>query len=171
MTNRGIGDHKRNDRARANVLQQNISGGIPRLINDDSAFLSFICCFTAMEALGGFLAPAEGNGARFKAFVKGYFPNPYPANVDELWKARNAIVHGFSPGPFGLTHHNSTAHLKRIPDGRLVLNAEDFYAALVFAAKQYFDALATDSALQTSLVERVNDNKTGFLVVVATRVS
>jgi len=32
-------------------------GGIPSLLNDDGAFLSFICSLTAIEALGGFLSP------------------------------------------------------------------------------------------------------------------
>jgi len=139
-------------------------GGIPSLLNDDGAFLSFICSLTAVEALGGFLKPKEGNGARFKAFVKAYFADPYPSQVDALWKFRNAAVHGFSPGPYKLTHHNSHAHLT-IDGGLTILNAEDFYAALVTASKRYFDAVAKDAALQASLVERANDPDTGVMVV------
>jgi hypothetical protein len=45
-------------------------GGIPCVLNDDGAFLSFICCLTATEALGGFLHPQPGNGARFNEFVR-----------------------------------------------------------------------------------------------------
>jgi hypothetical protein len=47
-------------------------GGIPSLLNDDGAFLSFICSLTAIEALGGFLNPKLGNGPRFKKFVQRY---------------------------------------------------------------------------------------------------
>ena len=141
-------------------------GGIPSLLNDDGAFLSFICGLTGTEALGGFLSPKLGNGPRFKTFVQGYFPDPYPAQADELWKLRNAAVHGFSPGRYKLTHHNSHLHLTS--DGGLtVLNAEDFYATLVGAAKRYFDELRTNPALQAAFEERTKDPETGVLVVAA----
>jgi hypothetical protein len=139
-------------------------GGIPSLLNDDGAFLSFICTLTATEALGGFLSPSLGNGPRFKTFVQRCFPGPYPAQADALWKLRNAAVHGFSSGPYKLTHHNSHLHLTQ--DGGLtVLNAEDFYATLVSASKRYFDDADKDAALQAAFVERTNDPETGVLVV------
>ena len=137
-------------------------GGIPSLLTDDGAFLSFICILTAIEALGGFARPKEKNGPRFKSFVKDYFADPYPGQADNLWKLRNAAVHGLSPGPYKLTHHNSHVHLTT-DAGLIVLNAEDFYGALLQAARRYFEALAKDASLQAMLVERAND--TGVLVV------
>jgi len=140
-------------------------GGIPSLLNDDGAFLSFICVLTGTEALAGFLSPRlTGNGPRFKVFIQRYFPDPYPAQAEDLWKFRNAIVHAFSPGSYKLTHHNSHIHLKQ-HEGLTILNAEDFYAALVSASKRYFDELAKDSGLQQSLIEAASDSKTGVLVV------
>jgi hypothetical protein len=139
-------------------------GGIPSLLNNDGAFLSFICSLTAIEALGGFLSPSLGNGPRFKTFIQRYFPDPYPAQADDLWKLRNAAVHGFSTGPYKLTHHNSHLHLTQ--DGGLtVLNAEDFYATLVSTSKRYFDDIAKDRVLQNAFVQRANDPETGVLVV------
>ena len=133
------------------------------MLNDDGAFLSFICVLTATEALAGFLSPKlAGNGARFKTFIQRYFPDPYPAQAEDLWKFRNAIVHAFSPRPYSLTHHNSHIHLKQ-HGGLTILNAEDFYAALVSASKRYFDDLATDSALQQNLIKATQ--KTGVIVV------
>ena len=139
-------------------------GGIPCLLNDDGAFLSFICTLTATEALGGFLSPKLGNGPRFRIFVQSYFPDPYPMQADALWKLRNAAVHGFSPRPYKLTHHNSHLHLTQ-DGGLMVLNAEDFYATLVSSSKRYFDDLDKDAALQAAFVERANDPDTGVLVV------
>jgi hypothetical protein len=139
-------------------------GGIPSLLNDDGAFLSFICSLTAIEALGGFVSPKDGNRARFQTFVQRYFPDPYPTQSDGLWKLRNAAVHGFSPGTYSLTHHNSHVHLTQ-NEGRTVLNAEDFYAALVSASKRYFDDLCSDTALQAAFLERTKDPETGVLVV------
>lgn len=139
-------------------------GGIPSLLNDGGAFLSFICTLTATEALGGFLNPKAKNGPRFKSFVKEYFPSPLNGQSDTLWKLRNAAVHGFSPGPYKLTHHNSQLHLTT-DAGLIVLNAEDFYAALVTGAKKYFDALQGSPALRSAFEERANDPYTGLLAV------
>jgi hypothetical protein len=139
-------------------------GGIPSTLNDNAAFLSFICTLTAVEALWGFLKPSEKNGPRFKAFILGYFSQPYHAHADTLWRLRNAAVHGFSPGPYKLTHHNG--HLHMTNDGGLtVLNAEDFYAALVAASEKYFADLKKDVTLQASFIQRANDPGTGLLVV------
>jgi hypothetical protein len=150
------------------VVKTNFSrvylGGIPSLLNDDGAFMSFICCLTAMEALGGFIEPGAGNAVRFKAFISRYMPEPLSRQAGELWKLRNAAVHGFSPGPYALTHHSTLAHLSA-SNGRTVLNAEDFYAALVVATKRYFDDLECDEALQAAFDRRMNDPDTGVMVV------
>jgi len=139
-------------------------GGIPSTLNDDAAFLSFICTLTAIEALGGFLKPSEKNGPRFKGFILAYFPSAYHAQVDVLWRFRNAAVHGFSPGPYKLTHHNGHLHMT-VDGGLTVLNAEDFYAALVTASERYFADLKSDAALQSSFQQRANDTNTGVLGV------
>lgn len=139
-------------------------GGIPSTLNDDAAFLSFICTLTAVEALGGFFEPGKKNGPRFKAFILRFFPQAYHAHADALWKFRNAAIHGFSPGPYKLTHHKGHLHMTR--DGGLsVLNAEDFYTALVVASEKYFAELKNDAALQTSFMQRANDPDTGVLAV------
>lgn len=141
-------------------------GGIPSLLNDSGgAFLSFICTLTGIEALGGFLKPKDKNGPRFMTFVKNYFPAPLDAQSVTLWKFRNSAVHGFSPGPYyKATHHNSHLHLTT-DNGLTVLNAEDFYAAFVMAAKKYFDALQDDASLRAAFEERAKDSNTGVLMV------
>jgi hypothetical protein len=45
-------------------------GGIPSLLNDDGAFLSFICVLTATEALGGFLNPAPETALGLRSLSK-----------------------------------------------------------------------------------------------------
>jgi hypothetical protein len=143
-----------------------VLGGIPCLPNNDGAFLSFICCLTATEALGGLVNPKGANRDRLGQFVSDYFPEPLRFQAERLWDLRNALVHGYSPGPaYKLTHHEQRAHLTTTADGLPVLNAEDFYAALVFAAKNYFDKLRGDAALQAAFVERLDDAKTSYLDV------
>ena len=73
-------------------------------------------------------------------------------------------MHGFSPGPYQLTHHNSHLHLTQ-NGGVTILNAEDFYAALVSVSKRYFDDVGNDTALQRAFEERAQDPKTGLLTV------
>ena len=46
-----------------------------------------------------------------------------------------------------------------------MLNAEDFYATLVLAAKRYFDDTRSDAFLQAVFLERANDPDTGVLAV------
>jgi hypothetical protein len=138
--------------------------GVPTMLNDNAAYLSFICVLTAIEALGGFLNPKFRNGPRFKEFVKRYLPDPYQAEADSLWDFRNAVVHGFSPGPYKLTHHQHKLHLKQ-DGGCTILNADDFFDALESAYRQYFRELENDTALQEAFEERVSDPKTGILIV------
>jgi hypothetical protein len=138
--------------------------GIPRLLNDDGAFLSFITVVTGTEALAGLYAPSKKNGERFQEFVARYYPAEYRPFIENLWELRNAVVHCFHPGPFALTHHASWAHLK--PQGEtFVLNAEDFYAALLIASKQYFSALEVTPELQASFLKRVASSSGGAMQV------
>ena len=59
--------------------------GIPRLLNDDGAYLSFGCSFSGTEALAGYRYPRENaNGVKFKDFL---WSSPCPA----------PILFGFAP--------------------------------------------------------------------------
>jgi hypothetical protein len=144
--------------------------GIPRLLNDDGAFLSFIAVVTGTDALAGLCGPTKQTGERFQEFVRNYFSAEYQPFVEKLWELRNALVHCFHSGPFALTHHASWAHLR--PQGEvIVLNAEDFYAALLIASKRYFEALEATPALQQSFLKRVSSTSGGapqMLTAVAT---
>jgi len=141
-------------------------GGIPGLLTDDGAFLSFVAVLTGTEALAGFFAPTLSNGDRFRGFVSKFYPANLRDRADDLWRLRNAIVHAFHPGPFALSHHMSRLHLTA-PHGQVILNAEDFYAALVEASRAYFTALATESDLLKAFVARLNDPSGGMPHVVA----
>ncbi|MBA2547553.1 MAG: hypothetical protein H0V16_03720 [Burkholderiaceae bacterium] len=114
-------------------------GGIPNLLNDNGFFLAFVAVLTGTEALAGLFAPTSLTGDRFRSFIATYYPEEYWPFSDRLWEFRNVMIHSFNPGPFALTHHNSRHHLKA-PLGITMLNAEDFYAALLAAARAYFEA-------------------------------
>jgi hypothetical protein len=108
-------------------------GGIPRLLDETGAFLSFLCVVTAIDILAGAWAPASGSGERFKGFVQAYFPVGLRERSEDLWRFRNLMIHAFNPGPFALVCHQSRLHLS--PQGEVtILNAEDFYAGLLCAS-------------------------------------
>jgi len=131
-------------------------GGIPRLLNEDGAYLAFLAIVSATDTLAGLFAPTRRSGERFRAFVETYFPEDHRPFAERLWELRNAIVHSFNPGPyFGLTFHASRQHLKS-PVGHVTLNAEDLFAALLFASRAYFDSLLIDVNLQANFQKRVN---------------
>jgi len=132
-------------------------GGIPSLLNDDGAFLSFVCVLSATEALAGCRFPEKADsGDRFKNFVTVYYPGRYGPLAEQLWTFRCAMVHAGQPGPFVLTHHNSHLHLGATQAGQAILNAEDFYAALVFAAQRYLADARTQPSVREALVVRLN---------------
>lgn len=135
--------------------------GIPRLLNDDGAFLSFLAVIAATEALAGLYAPAAGTGDRFREFVARYYPDNLRGHAQQLWKFRNAIVHCFHPGPFALTHHASRVHLTTTGPGIVTLNAEDFYSALLSASRAYFEDLALSPEMQASFSKRISDTDGG----------
>jgi hypothetical protein len=144
--------------------------GIPRLLNDDGAFLSFITVVTATDALAGLFAPNQQTGDRFREFIVRYYPEELRAHAENLWELRNALVHCFHPGPFALTHHASWAHLR--PQGEaIVLNAEDFYAALLFSSKRYFSELETSDELQVAFLKRTSSASGGAPQVFAAQAS
>jgi hypothetical protein len=75
------------------------------------------------------------------------------------------MVHSFSPAGFFLTHHHSEQHLRPTYDDRPVLNAEDFYTALVVAAESYFANLRDDADLQALMIARLDDSQGGPIAV------
>jgi len=140
-------------------------GGVPQLIRDETAFLSFVCMLAGTEALSGYLEPDNSspgaNGERFRQFIREHFPQEYRSLAGQLWDFRNGMAHGFSPRQFALTHHNSAAHLQRTPDSATVLNAEDFYAAFLAAARSYFTALSSSPELQARFSRRIDSRSGG----------
>ena len=137
-------------------------GGIPLIIRDKSAFLSFVCVLTGIEALSGYRFSNQSLvNRRFKDFITAYFPPEYHSLVEPLWKFRNKMVHAFCPAEFGLTHHNSSVHFSQSPDGRTILNAEDFFKAFASASEKFFTELESGPSLHQSMLDRINDLRDG----------
>jgi hypothetical protein len=140
--------------------------GIPLLLNDDGAYLSFGCTFTGTEALAGYRYPREKYyGVKFKAFLLEYFDPRYHPFADELWELRNSVVHGFSPKHFALCHGQPEAHFTDRPHYVKVLNADSLFRDFQTAAERYLAALASDRTLQAIFEKHIRSKKGGGLYV------
>jgi hypothetical protein len=115
---------------------------------------------SAIESLAGTYMPDHGTGERFREFVSTFFPKTYQSNVDPLWKFRNRMIHSFNPSPFMILCRNSRMHLCEASGVRM-LNAEDFYADLVAASRDYFGALYRDPELQRRFGKRITSDEGG----------
>ena len=135
------------------------------MMKNETSFLSFICTLTAVEALAGYRYPDSGDlhspGTRFCRFISDYFPADYHPLADDLWNFRNGMVHGFCPRRFALTEHQSHMHLRGTPEGVTVLNAEDFYAALLGASRRYFSELEVATELKDNFIARLESEQGG----------
>lgn len=135
-------------------------GVIPRLMNEEGTYLSFVSMLSAIECLAGAYMPQKGTGERFRAFVTKFFPGVYKGYVDALWEFRNRMIHAFNPHPFTILCHNSRMHLCDAGGSRM-LNAEDFYADLLSASRSYFLELYSDINLQKQFGARINADDGG----------
>jgi hypothetical protein len=135
-------------------------GCIPRLLDEEGMFLAFLSFLTAVDILAGVFSPAPTPGARFRSFAGRFLPDGLGSLGDELWKARNLMVHSFNPGQFGLVCGQSRLHLSK-NHNITTLNAQDVYAALVTAARAYFDALRNAPELQQVFAKRIAETDGG----------
>lgn len=135
-------------------FDQYFLGVIPRLLNEDGMFLSFMSVLIAVDSLAGAYLPDKGTGERFRAFFTDFFPASYGAHIDDLWKFRNHMIHSMNPQPFMIVCRNSRMHLCEASGVRM-LNAEDFYADLVMASRAYFSALYAGPELQNRFARRI----------------
>jgi hypothetical protein len=141
-------------------FDQYYRGVIPRLLNEEGLFLAFVSMLAAVESLAGTYMPDQGAGEWFRVFVSTFFPKTYETHVDQLWKFRNRMIHSFNPSPFMILCRNSRMHLCDASGVRM-LNAEDFYADLVSASRDYFGALYSDLELQRRFGKRLTSDEGG----------
>ena len=140
--------------------------GIPHLLNDDGAYLSFGCMFSGVEALAGYCYPDQKqNGLKFKAWLLDYFPVQYHALASDLWDLRNSVIHGFSPKHFALCHGQPQEHLTDKPPYVKVLDATALFADFQVAVEQYLARLSSDTQLQSAFEKHLIAGKGGGLYV------
>ena len=142
-----------------------ILDGVPLLLKQEqTAFLSFMCCVAAIDALAGYRYKTDKVSDRFKDFIKEYFPVSYTPLADKLYLLRCRILHNFSPAYFTLIHANPTAHLQKSSIGDTILNDEDFFSDMAKATAKFFSEVQTDALRQDTMNARLlNVDKGGTI--------
>ena len=133
---------------------------ISRLLDDQGSFVAALTMLVGVDTLAGVLAPDDGTGERFRAFVSKYFPDPLKSHSHALWECRTRMVHSLHPGPFALVCGQPKLHLMRYGtdmEGRAVLhvNIQDLFAAWIAASQAFFSELGKDENLQANFRKRV----------------
>jgi hypothetical protein len=150
----------------AHFRQAHLDGG-PHLFRAETAFRSFLCTLSAIEALAGYRFGAEGvgSGERFRRFVMTYFPPAYHEHAERLWDFRNGMIHAFSPRRMSIIRGVPGAHLTCDASETPVLNAENLFADMQSAADTYVAELRTRADLQTAFLRRLDSADGGGIHV------
>lgn len=132
--------------------------GVPVLHRqNETAFLSFMCCIAAIDALSGYRYATDKVGDRFPDFIREYFPAAYKSHADNLYLLRCRLLHNFSPAYFTLVHAKPHAHLGKSAINDTVLSDESFFADLKAASMKFFDEVQADSSRQTLMNARLEN--------------
>ena len=133
-----------------------ILGGVPILLRQhETAFLSFMCCVAAIDALAGYRYTTDNVGDRFKDFIKEYFPAAYASHAEKLYLLRCRVLHNFSPAYFTLTHARPADHLRKSQIDDTVLSDEVFFEDLATAPQKFFDEVQSDIGRQDVMNARL----------------
>jgi hypothetical protein len=139
-----------------------ILGGVPILLRQNkTAFLSFMCCVAAIDALAGYRYETDGVGERFQDFIRDYFPGSYKSHAKNLYELRCRLLHNFSPAYFTLVHDLHAKHLKPSPIGDTILSDDAFFSDLKEAALKFFDEVQKDVDRQNTMNARLLNSEKG----------
>lgn len=133
-----------------------VLGGVPVLLRqNETAFLSFMCSVSAIDALAAYRYKTDKVGVRFEDFLKEYFPPTYTPHAGNLYKLRCRLLHNFSPAYFTLAHASPAEHLKQSKIGDTVLSDDAFFVDLKKAALKFFEEVRTESGRQDIMNARL----------------
>jgi hypothetical protein len=135
-----------------------ILGGVPILLQrNETAFLSFMCSLSALDALSGYRSSDNDVSKRYAQFIADYFPSPYQPHADDLYVLRCRMLHNFSPARFVLRHAAPLDHLKHDASGVTMLSDEVFFHDLREGALLFFDEVSKDRTRQDTMNARLTD--------------
>jgi len=133
-----------------------ILDGVPVLLRqNEAAFLSFMCCVAAVDALAGYRYATGSVEKRFKDFIAEYYPPQYKPHATSLYTLRCRLLHNFSPALFTLAHAMPAAHLQPSSIGDTTLSDNVFFDDLRQAAEKFFGEVTNDVDRQATMDARL----------------
>jgi hypothetical protein len=125
---------------------------------------AFILASCYIDYLAGFRYGKNSKGLDYVRFVKEYFTDKYDAS--KLYQdLRCKLVHNYSEGgSFAFTDNHPERHNVKIPDGRIMLNLENFVDDIETVLNKYFQELRTDDEKYKLAQNRYS--KLGILTII-----
>ena len=107
----------------------------------------FILASCFIDYLAGFRYGKNTKGLDYVRFAKEYLIAKYDAS--KLYQdLRCKLVHNYSEGgSYAFTDNHPEQHKNKIPDGRIMLNLEDFISDIEDVLNKYFDELRADDEI------------------------
>lgn len=127
---------------------------IQKASNGGSKMGAFILASCFIDYLAGFRYGKKTQREDYMNFVREYFGDKYdPDNLYEDLRCK--LVHNYSEGgSYTFTDNHPELHKKKINDGRILLNLEDFVSDIEIALNTYFDELKQDDTRYTLALTR-----------------
>lgn len=127
-----------------------------RFLLERQPLFAFVVMSCAIDYLSSFMAGGRTNGGIYKKFIVDYFPGEKYNSIDIYHCLRCGLVHMFTINDrkYVLTSGRSDLHLTVNENSQKILNAENFYEDLLFAANNFFDKAEKDPDLLQKCIDR-----------------
>jgi len=134
-------------------FDQQVIGEIQKTIDSEMGAAAYILISCAIDCLASFWRGRDSTKEAYKDFVNEFFEG---YDADYLYKdLRCKLVHNYTLGEnLILCWGEANIHKSRTPEGKTVINLEQFFEDFKQAKNSYFDRLGLDSDLQTKLANR-----------------
>jgi len=149
----------------ATSLKDNALGDIEKASSGGSKMGAFILCGCLIEAIAGFIKGSDTYATDYKCFVCRYLTSYDKEKI--YMDLRCKLVHSYlEGGSYWFDDNNPANHLKARPDGKVVINLENFVTEIQIALNEYCEQLKDPAnvSLRQKAIRRLDEN--GIISVV-----
>lgn len=133
-------------------------GDIERAFDGGAKVGAFILTFVAIDCLATWCAGDDSSHKHFEEFIEDFFPEKYKVLARDFYTyLRCGLVHNYSTktSKYALQDGHPLVHLKKAPDGTIVLNWEDLFSDFLVAKEKYYKAMWQSEELQDNLRKQI----------------
>lgn len=128
-------------------------GDIERASKGDAKMGAFILASCFIDYLSCYYYGGDSSPSHYKGFVKKYLPM---YNGNSLYHdLRSKLVHNYTEGgSYYFIDNVPDIHMKKLTNGRTMLNLENFMLDIKNAMNKYFDLLDKDRTVRMKAINR-----------------